>query len=744
MGMVKLNAHEQWTLGLTVVLTVSFCSGFTDPRDVFAINSLYAALGSPPLPGWIPLGGDPCLEAWQGVLCVNSNITGISLNGANLGGELGTNLDSFTSIISVDLSDNHIGGTMPANLPPTMKTLFLSANQFTGSIPDLSSLSQLTDLSLNNNHLTGDIPDSFQQLVGLINLDLSGNNLTGPLPPSMGNLSSLTTLHLQDNKLTGTLDVLQNLPLTDLNIEDNQFSGPIPPRLLTIPKFRSTGNPFNTTVLPSPPAASPMVAPNSSVPRVPASQAPPQQPENTPLATETSTPTKSAKYMTQWTIIGAAIAAFILVVAVFGAWFCLTRYCKKTPADDEFSVGLAKTVYDVKAEKPKYGASMPKSHKQASKAFQETAVKILNLSIKDHKQIAYTKEDAPVATVKDAYAMDMTGKNVSCMPTRPIPPPRNFSNENITLSPISPTTLTANRNPAFPSSVKSFTVASLQQYTDSFSQENLIGEGMLGSVYRAELPDGKLVAVKKLNNVVSREQSEDEFAQLLFGLSKIQHDNIVKTVGYCAEYGQRLIVYEFCNNGTLYDALHLDDEIHKKLSWNVRIRIALGAAKAIEYLHEVCEPPVVHKNFKSSNILLDDNFEPLVSDSGLAHLILDSYASQLSSGYGSPELELGTYTQQSDVFSFGVVMLELLTGRKPYDRTCPRGEQYLVRWAISQLHDIDALSKMVDPSLEGSYPSKSLSHFADIISLCVQAEPEFRPPMSEIVQKLLNMMQRGP
>ena len=90
------------------------------------------------------------------------------------------------------------------------------------------------------------------------------------------------------------------------------------------------------------------------------------------------------------------------------------------------------------------------------------------------------------------------------------------------------------------------------------------------------------MAVKKLNNVVSREQSEDEFAQLLFGHSKIQHDNIVKTVGYCAEYGQRLIVYEFCNNGTLYDALHLDDEIHKKLSWNVRIRFALGAAKAVE------------------------------------------------------------------------------------------------------------------------------------------------------------------
>jgi len=121
-------------------------------------------------------------------------------------------------------------------------------------------------------------------------------------------------------------------------------------------------------VLPSPPAASPTVAPNTSVPRVPASQAPPKQPEDTSSAPETSSPTKSAKYMTtRWTIIGAAIAAFILVVVVFGAWFCLMRYCKKARADDEFSLGLAKTVYDVKAEKPRYGESMPQSHKQASK-----------------------------------------------------------------------------------------------------------------------------------------------------------------------------------------------------------------------------------------------------------------------------------------------------------------------------------------------------------------------------------------
>ncbi|KAL9262451.1 STRUBBELIG-RECEPTOR FAMILY 3-like protein, partial [Drosera capensis] len=111
-------------------------------------------------------------------------------------------------------------------------------------------------------------------------------------------------------------------------------------------------------------------------------------------------------------------------------------------------------------------------------------------------------------------------------------------------------------------------------------------------------------------------------------------------------------------------------------------------------------------------------------------------------GYGAPEYESGIYTHKSDVFSFGVVMLELLTGRMAYDNTRVRGEQILVRWAIPQLHDIEALTRMVDPSLDGEYPTKSLSNYADIISRCVQSEPEFRPLMSEVVQDLQIMLQR--
>lgn len=204
-------------VGLMVLLTMPFSQGYTNELDVYAINSLYIALGSPPLPGWIASGGDPCFEVWQGVECVESNITSIVLNGANLGGELGDKLANFTSITTIDLSNNYIGGNIPENLPLTIMKFFLSANQFTGSIPNsLSELTLLSDMSVNQNLLTGELSDAFQNLTGVINLDLSSNNLTGHLPPSMQSLSSLTSLHLQNNQLSGTLDVLQDLPLKDL------------------------------------------------------------------------------------------------------------------------------------------------------------------------------------------------------------------------------------------------------------------------------------------------------------------------------------------------------------------------------------------------------------------------------------------------------------------------------------------------------------------------------------------------
>ncbi|XP_052203404.1 protein STRUBBELIG-RECEPTOR FAMILY 3-like [Diospyros lotus] len=745
MGYVNWQRHVWIFLGLIAFFGMPMCRGTTDPRDVFAINSLYAALGFPILPGWVPIGGDPCAEHWQGVQCVNANITGIVLSGANLGGELGDGLQDFTSVIQMDLSNNHIGGSIPSNLPPTVRSFFLSGNQFTGSIPNtLSSLGQLADLSLNDNRLTGNIPDAFQPLVGLVNLDLSGNNLSGQLPPSLGNLSSLTTLHLQNNQLTGVLNVLQDLPLNDLDIENNSFSGPIPANLLNIPNFRRAGNPFNTTVIPSPPAFAPSPSPS----RAPSPELTTGQrafAPTVPIIISDSGP--GGKFLTTKRVTWIAIAGVLtFIVVALGLCLYMSRCCKGSQPSSKITKRHEMSEYNDLEKKPKNSEPFPKLYSPLEKGYKEADLRPALRHGNDHetnsfrlKPVAERTDFKTTVTIperKEDHRIDMTELDVDFL--TPPPPPPFLQVDEDTADPIL-SSLTMTRPPN--RSVRTFTISSLQEYTNSFSQENLIGEGMLGTVYRAELPSGKILAVKKLNAAACRKQSNEDFLELVLSVSKLHHPNVVALLGFCAEHGEKLLVYEYCGNGTLYDALHTDDETHKKLSWNMRIRLALGAARALEYLHEVCQPTIVHKNFKSANILLDDELGVRVSDGGLAPLAPSISASQLSGyGYGAPELELGSYTSQSDVYSFGVVMLELLTGKTSYDRLRPRGEQFLVRWAVPRLHDIDALSRMVDPSLNGAYSTKALSRFADIISLCLQPEPEFRPPMSEIVENLLLMI----
>ncbi|XP_061363048.1 protein STRUBBELIG-RECEPTOR FAMILY 3-like [Gastrolobium bilobum] len=720
MGSSNLELHVRIFVTSMVILTGTFCVGDTDLVDVAAINSLYVALGSPSLQGWKPVGGDPCLEQWQGVACVFSNITSIRLGGMNLGGQLGSNLN-FPSIIEIDLSNNHIEGVIPFTLPPTLRNLSLSGNQLTGSIPD--ALSLLTQLS---------------------HLDFSSNNLSGQLPSSTGSLSSLITLLLQNNQLSGTLYVLQDLPLQDLNIENNLFSGPIPPKLLSIPNFRKDGNPFNTTIILSPPAAAP-----SPVAMAPSPKESSWKVANSPSALTALMPASTRKSFIAKSIIWIAVAGFLIFIALgvclFMIWCFNRRREKKNATKHDVGV-FTRPLHKPTCSDAGFEATNQEEKVEKSLRLYEVPGRRTNSipKVQDEQEI-YVKTVSATSEFNNGCELINTGGGSKLSPLQP--PPHSLPTipgEKVIINPAIGTKVTERQVKT--SSIKVYTVSSLQQYTNSFSQENCIGEGTLGPVYRAELPDGKLLAVRKLDATASMGQNHEQFLQLVSSISKIQHANIVKLMGYCAEYGQRLLVYEYCSNGTLHDALHGDDEHNIKLPWNARIRVALGAARALEYLHENFQPPVVHRNFKSVNVLLNDELEVCVSDCGLGPLLSSGSAGQLSGrlltayGYSAPEFESGSYTQQSDVFSFGVVMLELLTGRKSYDRSRPRGEQFLVRWAVPQLHDIDALSKMVDPCLNGAYPMKSLSRFADIVSSCVQREPEFRPAMSEIVQDLMRMM----
>ncbi|CAL5086094.1 unnamed protein product [Urochloa decumbens] len=742
------------------------CQPYTYEQDVFAINGLYTALGAPQLPNWTTNGGDPCNEGWQGVSCVASNITSIILSGANLGGQLGNTLGNFTSLITLDLSNNNIGGTIPDGLPVTMQKFFLSANQLSGSLPStLSSLTLLTSMSLNNNQLSGDIPDVFLSLTGLANLDFSSNNLTGPLPSSMGNLTALTSLHIQNNQLTGTLDVLQDLPFQDLNVENNLFSGPVPVKLLNLPNFKKDGNPFNTSIAPSAqPPATPSPLPSVSPP---ARHVPTKQPSTSPGG---STPGSGKHTISTIKLVGYILIGVVsAVVIVLMALYCLSK-CKERKSRDAIytknKIGKVpqklgepkiKEVAEIKESPVKHENNVRKASHIVSDVKEEHRLKMPTSAVsnavsdaRDGQKSDSSMAAAPaVVTMKQKeHVIDMAKADnfveEQLHSTQPVALP--LRTEKVVVKPSVRT-----RKGRVPSvgkvdlttTVKSFSIASLQQYTNSFSEENFIRDSRFGKVYLAELPDGELLEVLKIDAFNSK-VPVDAFLELVVSISELRHPNILGLVGYCAEFEQRLLVYEHCGKMTLHDELHYVDDSGKPLSWNARLQVAVGAAKALQHLHDGCQPPIVHQNFEPSVVLLNSTLVVHISESGLASLASKS-VSQLSGRtlfhYEAPEVhESGSVSDRSDVYSFGVVMLELLTGRKPYDSSRPRAEQHLVRWASSQLYDIDAIAKMVHPSIQGQCSEKALSRFADIISRCIQHEPEFRPPMSEVVQDLTRMV----
>ncbi|KAK9152626.1 hypothetical protein Sjap_000106 [Stephania japonica] len=724
MGFLSWGAYCRGFVGAVLVFAATLSYGDTDVRDVYAINDLYYSLGFPPLQGWMLIGGDPCSEQWHGIECVNSNITGIALTGENLGGELSNSLGNFTSLIKLDLRDNHIGGHIPSSLPTTMRSFFLSGNNFSGSIPDsLSSLTQLTDMSLSNNRLAGEIPDVFFTLSGLLNLDLSGNKLRGQLPSSLANLIYLVSLHLQDNRISGFLDVLQDLPLRDLNIENNLFSGPIPLKLLSIPNFKKDGNPFNTTVIP-PSVGSPTPSP-APLPEPPQSRGSSSgdvhgNPKYEPPMHGEPNIEKTRFFTTKRIVWIGVVGALVFIIIALGIAFCVSK-AKNDPGTNKNTEKSENGASEGKKMQIHDGDSLlrPESH----------VVEVSGAKVVRSNDGSGTDVRGMISIAKQNHGVEKRMQRMG--------PPKSLEGGQTDTSQPPMTALCRS------TSVKTFTIGSLQQFTNFFSEENLMGRGVFGSVYRAELPDGKLLALKNLKNVAYMRQNNEQFLDLVSIISRLRHVNVLEFLGYCAEHGQQLLVYEYCSNGTLHDAIH-SDGLRNKLSWNARVQVALGSARALEYLHEVCQPPIVHRSFRSTNILLDNKYTVRVSECGFTTIMSSNSISQVSGklssyGYEAPEFENGSYTFKSDIYSFGVVLLELLTGRKPYDRSKSLGEQFLAVWAVPQLHDINALSRMVDPSLHGAYPMKSVSRFADIISLCLQSEPEFRPPMSEIVQILSHM-----
>ncbi|KAM1127285.1 hypothetical protein FF2_036940 [Malus domestica] len=288
---------------------------------------------------------------------------------------------------------------------------------------------------------------------------------------------------------------------------------------------------------------------------------------------------------------------------------------------------------------------------------------------------------------------------------------------------------------------RSFTFRELAAATKGFREVNLIGEGGFGRVYKGRLDAGQVVAIKQLNH--DGVQGFQEFIVEVLMLSLLHHTNLVTLIGYCTDGDQRLLIYEYMPRGSLEDHLFDLSPGQEPLSWDTRIKIAVGAARGLEYLHCKANPPVIYRDLKSANILLDDEFNPKLSDFGLAKLAPVGDKTHVSTrvmgtyGYCAPEYAMsGKLTLKSDIYSLGVVMLELITGKKAIDCSKRPGEQNLVSWSHPFLKDRRKFVQLVDPLLQGRFPVRCLHHAIAITAMCLQEQPTFRPLITDIVVAL--------
>ncbi|PPR84354.1 hypothetical protein GOBAR_AA36356 [Gossypium barbadense] len=317
----------------------------------------------------------------------------------------------------------------------------------------------------------------------------------------------------------------------------------------------------------------------------------------------------------------------------------------------------------------------------------------------------------------------------------------------------------------------------LEKSTNKFHQCNILGEGGFGCVYKAQFDVGSFAAVKKLN--CANQDAKREFQNEVDLLCKFKHPNIISLLGFSSENEMRFIVYELMPNGSLETQLHGPSR-GSSLTWDMRMKIALDTARGLEHLHEHCNPPVIHRDLKSSNILLDSAFNAKLSDFGLAVTDAAQNKNNLklsgTLGYVAPEYLLdgiwewhisthftfsmsemnfitlfirslnalsgfvGKLTDKSDVYAFGVVLLELIFGRKPVEKLAPAQCQSIVTWAMPQLTDRSKLPSNVDPVIRDTMDLKHLYQVAAVAVLCVQPEPSYRPLITDVLHSLIPLV----
>ncbi|GAB4841750.1 Receptor protein kinase CLAVATA1 [Ancistrocladus abbreviatus] len=696
----------------------------------------------------------------------------------NLTGLIPSELSGLVSLMSLDLSNNRFIGEIPESfyqlrnltllnvfrnnlrgqIPPfigdlpNLEVLQLWENNFTFELPEnLGRSGRLKILDVTMNHLTGLIPRDLCRGGKLQMLILMQNYFFGPIPEELGDCKSLERIRLAKNFLNGSIPAgIFNLPAVDLiELSDNYFSGELPAEMANdnVGEVLLSNN-WITGGIP------PAIGNLTSLHKI--------ELQLNQFNGEIPPEIFNLKQLT-WLNISANNISGEIPAEIGRCLLLISIDFSRNNLDGEIprTIGNLKVLSSLNLSRNRLTGEIPIEIVSIN-----GSLSVLDLSYND----LYGK--IPIAG--DFSNSSFIGNPNLCYPQRRQCPvcqnpsqssklhriKTSFSSSRaiiiaialITLILLSIVTVLTHRRKKL-EDARSWKLTAFQRLDfnaedvlECLKEENVIGKGGAGIVYRGTMPDGNDVAIKKLVNCGGYRRHDHGFSAEIQTLGKIRHRNIVRLLGYVSNKETNLLLYEYMTNGSLGEMLHGSKGAY--LQWETRYRIAVEAAKGLCYLHHDCSPLIVHRDVKSNNILLDEDFEAHVADFGLAKFLRDADASECMSsiagsyGYIAPEY---AYTlkvdEKSDVYSFGVVLLELITGRKPVGEFGDGVD--IVRWVrktqseISQPSDAASVLAILDSRLT-SYPLSSVVNMFKIAMLCVEDEGKDRPTMREVVHMLTN------
>ncbi|KAL9285073.1 hypothetical protein ACSQ67_024603 [Phaseolus vulgaris] len=649
-------------------------------------------------------------------ICSGGNLTILAVNNNSFSGPLPKSLRNCSSLTRVRLDDNQLTGniTDAFGVLPILIFISLTRNQLVGELsPEWGECANLTSMDMGSNKLSGKIPSALSKLSQLRYLSLHSNDFTGSIPPEVGNLSLLFTFNLSSNHLSGEIPKSYGrlAQLNFLDLSNNNFSGSIPKELGDCDRLLSLNLSHNSLSGEIPNELGKLFSLQIMLDISSNSLSGPL-PQNLGKLTTLEILNVSHNHLS-----GTIPQSFSTMLSLQSVDFSYNKLSGSIPTGRVFQTATAEAYAgnsglcgDIKGLTCPKSFSPDKSGGVKNKVLLGVIIPVCALFM------VIISVGVILGRRHDKKHLDEESKRVE--------------------KSDQPISVVWGRD-------GKFTFSDLVKATDDFNDKYCIGKGGFGSVYRAQLLTGQVVAVKRLNVSDSEDipaMKRQSFLNEIKSLTGVRHRNIIKLYGFCSCRGQMFLVYEYVDRGSLAKVLYREEE-NMELMWGTRLKIVQGIAHAISYLHTDCSPPILHRDVTLNNILLDSDLEPRLADFGTAKLLSSDTSTWTSVagsyGYMAPELaQTMRVTEKCDVYSFGVVVMEIMMGKHPGELLSTLSSKNYLS-SMEEEAQVE-LKEVLDQRLPP--PTGQLAEavvFTMTIALaCTHAAPESRPIMRAVAQEL--------